>query len=89
MRYKGTSENLEKTDKQIKPHSHKVTNGQTQKIKVKSEGSIVFVFLCFVFYLSLAVQLCTTCHKDVLNICEMTSRPHCTTTEARCTVMHV
>ena len=46
MRYKGTSENPEKTDK--------ATNGQTQKIKVKTEGPIVFVFYAL---FSLAVQL--------------------------------
>ena len=53
MRYKGTSE---KTEKQKKGQNHKATNGQTQKMKVKTKGPIVFVFLCFVFYLSLAVQ---------------------------------
>ena len=59
MGYKGTSENPEKngqTDKWTKGQKNKATNGQTQKIKVKTEGPIVFVFLSFVFYLSLAVQ---------------------------------
>ena len=47
MRYKGTSENPEKTDKRTKSQNYKATNGQmdkTQKIKVKAEGPIVFVF---------------------------------------------
>ena len=43
MRYKRTSENPEKTDKVAKP--------QTQKIKVKTEGPIVFVFMiCFLSF---------------------------------------
>ena len=48
MRYKGTSE---KTDKRTKSQNHKATNGQTQKIKVNTEGPIVFVFmLCFLSF---------------------------------------
>ena len=49
LRYTGTSEN-----------PNKATNGQSQKIKVKTEGPIVF--LCFVYYLSLAVQQCIFHH---------------------------
>ena len=52
MRYKRTSENPEKTDKRTNGQNHKATNGQTQKIKVKTEGPIVFAFfmLCLLSF---------------------------------------
>ena len=52
--------------KRTNGQNHKATNGQTQKIEVKTVGPIVFVFLCFVFYLSLAVQLQQMLSNDVI-----------------------
>ena len=50
MRYKGTSENPEKMDKRTKGRKDKATNGQTQTIKVKTEGPIIYLFAFYALF---------------------------------------